>query len=309
MTRKYGPWLVALGAALWGTESAWRIPLNQVFDADVLVFYEHVLLVAMFLPVLAMRVPELRKIGPQTVGYLAFSGIAGSAVGTILYTEALARGNATVVNVVLNIQPVLSTTAAVFLFKDRLAPRFFLWAPIAVVAGGVLSIDKFSALGAGGGLDAGTGLALLCALFWGLSTVAGRGVMMRMSLPLASAMRVVFGLATTFAIVVARGKLSAATLWPAAAQAAPLRTGLFLFLLASLSGGLPLVIYFAGLQRTRASTAGYSEMMQTVTAAFITWVFFHEALAPHQIAAALVLIGAVALVQREQSTIDAAPSP
>ena len=28
---KYGPWLVALGAALWGTESAWRIPLNDLF--------------------------------------------------------------------------------------------------------------------------------------------------------------------------------------------------------------------------------------------------------------------------------------
>src|SRR5262245_27950910 len=26
----YGPWLVGLGAALWGTESAWRIPLNEI---------------------------------------------------------------------------------------------------------------------------------------------------------------------------------------------------------------------------------------------------------------------------------------
>lgn len=34
----YGPWLVGLGAALWGTESAWRIPLNELFDAEVIVF-------------------------------------------------------------------------------------------------------------------------------------------------------------------------------------------------------------------------------------------------------------------------------
>jgi hypothetical protein len=38
----YGPWLVGLGAALWGTESAWRIPLNELFDAKVIVFWEHV---------------------------------------------------------------------------------------------------------------------------------------------------------------------------------------------------------------------------------------------------------------------------
>jgi hypothetical protein len=34
----WGPWLVALGAGLWGTENAWRIPLNDRFEADVLVF-------------------------------------------------------------------------------------------------------------------------------------------------------------------------------------------------------------------------------------------------------------------------------
>ena len=42
---RYGPWLVALGAALWGTESLWRIPLNRMLASDVIVFYEHVILV------------------------------------------------------------------------------------------------------------------------------------------------------------------------------------------------------------------------------------------------------------------------
>ena len=51
----YGPWLVALGAALWGTESAWRIPLNNLFDAEVIVFWEHVLILIMFLPLLVVR--------------------------------------------------------------------------------------------------------------------------------------------------------------------------------------------------------------------------------------------------------------
>ena len=38
------------------------------------------------------------------------------------------------------------------------------------------------------------GFALICALFWGLSTVAGRGVMTGMSLRLASSLRIVVGL-------------------------------------------------------------------------------------------------------------------
>jgi drug/metabolite transporter (DMT)-like permease len=105
----YGPWLVGLGAALWGTESAWRIPLNQLFDAQVIVFWEHVLILLMLLPLLLSRIADLPKIDARTWGYLIFSGFAGSAVGTVFFTLALKYGNPTVVNVILNIQPFIST--------------------------------------------------------------------------------------------------------------------------------------------------------------------------------------------------------
>src|SRR5207248_3485094 len=124
----YGPWLVALGAALWGTESAWRIPLNRIFDAPVIVFWEHILIILMFLPLLLPRLHELRHVAPRTFGYLAFSGFAGSAVGTIFFTLALKNGNPTVVNVILNIQPMISTIGAFLLFRDRLTRQFFLYA-------------------------------------------------------------------------------------------------------------------------------------------------------------------------------------
>ena len=58
-TATYGPWLVGLGAALWGTESAWRIPLNELFDAKVIVFWEHVFILVMFLPILISRLDEI----------------------------------------------------------------------------------------------------------------------------------------------------------------------------------------------------------------------------------------------------------
>src|SRR3989440_4352765 len=131
----YGPWLVGLGAALWGTESAWRIPLNELFDADVIVFWEHVLILLMFLPILIPRLGQLRKIDMRTWGFLIFSGFAGSAVGTIFFTLALKHGNPTVVNVILNIQPVISTIGAFLLFGDRLSRQFFFYAGIAIIAG------------------------------------------------------------------------------------------------------------------------------------------------------------------------------
>jgi drug/metabolite transporter (DMT)-like permease len=300
---RYGPWLVALGAALWGTESAWRIPLNDLFDAEVIVFWEHVLILLMFLPLLFVRLAEIPKIDARTWGYLIFSGFAGSAVGTIFFTLALKNANPTVVNVILNIQPVISTIGACLLFSDRLAPRFYLFAGIAILAGIFLSVDHPELIGVSfeqAGLNRGTGFALICALFWGLSTVAGRGVMTGMSLRLASSLRIVVGLFCMTLILLALGKLQGAALWPVTAQAHPTRAIGALVLLATISGGIPLLIYFEGLRLTKASTAGYFEMMQTLAAVCITWGFFHAALRPHQVIAALVLMGAVAMVQLVQ---------
>src|SRR5215475_828321 len=303
----YGPWLVGLGAALWGTESAWRIPLNELFDAKVIVFWEHVFILIMFLPTLISELDEIPKVRARTWGFLIFSGFAGSAVGTVFFTLALKYGNPTVVNVILNIQPVISTIGAFLLFGDRLARRFFVYAAIAIVAGVFVSVAHPTQIGVSferAGLNIGTGYALICALFWGLSTVAGRGVMVGMSLRLASSMRIVIGLVCMTFILLAYGKLNAAALWPEAAQAHPIKAIVLLFLLASISGGVPLLIYFQGLHLTRASTAGYFEMMQTLAAVCITWGFFHASLHLHQVIAAVVLIAAVAMVQHVQQHVE-----
>jgi drug/metabolite transporter (DMT)-like permease len=303
----YGPWLVGLGAALWGTESAWRIPLNDLFDAPVIVFWEHVLILLMFLPILLSQLGELRKIDARTWGYLLFSGFAGSAVGTIFFTLALKNGNPTVVNVILNIQPVISTLGAFLLFGDRLTPRFFLYAAIAILAGIFLSVEHPGLIGvsfAQAGLNLGTAYALVCALFWGLSTVAGRGVMTGMPLRLAASLRIVVGLVCMTFILVVYGKLNSASLWPVTAQTHPGTAIGALVLLASISGGIPLLIYFEGLRLTRASTAGYFEMMQTLAAVCITWGFFHATLHAHQIVAAIILMAAVVMVQKAQSAVE-----
>jgi drug/metabolite transporter, DME family len=305
-TAAYGPWLVGLGAVLWGTESAWRIPLNELFDAKVIVFWEHVLILIMFLPILISRLHEAPKIRARTWGFLIFSGFAGSAVGTIFFTLALKYGNPTVVNVILNIQPVISTIGAFLLFGDRLARQFFFYAGIAIVAGIFVSVAHPTMIGVSferAGLNLGTGYALICAVFWGLSTVAGRGVMTGMSLRVASSMRIVVGLTCMTLILLAYGKLNGAALWPPAARAHATKAIVQLLFLASISGGIPLLIYFQGLRLTRASTAGYFEMMQTLAAVCITWAFFHASLHPHQVIAAILLIAAVAMVHHVQQQV------
>jgi len=128
--------------------------------------------------------------------------------------------------------------------------------------------------------------------------------MIGMSLRLASSMRIVIGLGCMTVILLVYGKLHGTTLWPAAAQAHPVKAIVLLFLLASVSGGIPLLIYFQGLHLTRASTAGYFEMMQTLAAVCITWGIFHATLHAHQVIAALILIVAVAMVHHVQQQVE-----
>src|SRR4029077_308355 len=192
-----------------------------------------------------------RKIDSRTWGFLLFSGFAGSAVGTIFFTLALKYGNPTVVNVILNIQPVISTLGAVLIFGDRLAPRFFLYAAIAILAGMFLSVEHPELIGvsfAKAGLTIGTGYALICAFFWAGSTVAGRGVMTGMPLRLASSLRIVVGLICMTIILFGSGQLHGTSLWPAAAKAETGKAIGALLLLASISGAIPLLIYFEGLR-------------------------------------------------------------
>jgi drug/metabolite transporter (DMT)-like permease len=260
-----------------------------------------------FLPLLLSYVRDLPKVDARTWGFLVFSGFAGSAVGTIFFTLALKEGNPTVMNVILNIQPVISTLGAFLLFHDRLMPRFFLYAAVAVGAGIFLSVEHPELIGvslAEAGLNRGTGYAFICSLFWGLSTVAGRGVMLGMPLRLASSLRIVVGLICMTLILLVDGKLNSGALWPSAAQSNPGTAITAFLLLASISGGVPLLIYFEGLRLTRASTAGYFEMMQTLAAVCITWGFFRAALHPHQVIAGLVLMAAVAMIQHVQRTSE-----
>ena len=113
---------------------------------------------------------------------------------------------------ILNIQPVISTLGAFLLFGDRLTPRFFLYAGIAIVAGIFLSVEHPTLIGvsfAQAGLNLGTGYALVCALFWGLSTVAGRGVMIGIPLRLAASLRIVVGLVCMTVILLVYGNPTA----------------------------------------------------------------------------------------------------
>ena len=85
--------LVSLAAAMWGLDGLIRKPLSESTSAYTIVFGEHVVLVALTLPLLIPAFRSLRKAGPSYVAAGVAVGAGASAIATILFTKALFHGD------------------------------------------------------------------------------------------------------------------------------------------------------------------------------------------------------------------------
>ena len=296
-----GPLFVIIGAALWGVETKFRVGLNEKFDSEILVFYEHLFCLILAVP-LALRSFKASLRAPRSSWtYLLLSGVLGSAVGTTFFTLSLTKLNASVANLLLNFQPIVSVIFANLLLREKLGRGFFVWSAMALACGGVIAADDFSfSLWQ---WNIGLLFTFITALTWGFSTVAGRGAMKFIPLGTASAGRFLFGGLAIFISLVVQGKFTGAFLkWPQLGDQHVIYNYLGLSII---SGVVPLYFYFKGLSKTSATVAGFCELTQTFTALLVTWGFMGQPLTMHQVIAGLLLLVCVYMINLNFSKANA----
>lgn len=318
--RWLGPALVALGACLFGIETLFRVHLNQRFSAGQLVFYEHLFILAVMVPVMVKHWRHLFGHSRRTYLYLTLAGVFGSALGAYFFTKGLGLMAPSAANLLLNVQPVFGAGMAYVLLRERLARQFPLWAAVCLLAGAALSVKSVGDLWQGNTL-LGVGYILLTAFSWGISTAIGRGALLEIPPMAACVVRLWIGTASIFVLCLVQGQaLSLADLGEILASASQMgQSGLLganlfkdMLLLAACAGALPLVIYYNGLSRTPASISTFAEMLQTIAALLITWGVLGDALVPHQFVAAAVLLVAVHRLNAAQQQVNGGvpvPSP
>ncbi|MEX2487000.1 MAG: DMT family transporter, partial [Nitriliruptoraceae bacterium] len=123
--------LVALAAALWGTDALFRRGLALELPATTVVVYEHVILAAVMLPVI-LRIPW-RKLSRSDVGALLVIGVGASALATVLFTMSFRYGDPNTPLLLQKIQPFVAIIAARVLLDERLRPRFGGYVAAAIV--------------------------------------------------------------------------------------------------------------------------------------------------------------------------------
>src|SRR5579884_1302892 len=120
-----GVLLIAVAAALWGTDPIIRKTMGTSTSATTIVFGEHVVLVALTLPLLLPALRALVRAGWRAVIAGVIVGAGASAVATILFTDALIGHSDFITPVVIQkIQPLIAVAAAGIILGERPRQRF-----------------------------------------------------------------------------------------------------------------------------------------------------------------------------------------
>jgi DME family drug/metabolite transporter len=294
--------LVAFAAAMWGTDPILRKPLGGSTTATTIVFGEHVVLVALTLPLLLPALRAAWKAGPRYIAASVAVGAGASAIATILFTEALFHGDFITPVVLQKIQPLVAVLGAAVILGERPRPRFawFLlpallgfWLvnqphPLEPTAKGLVPIIQ----------------AVSAAVLWACGTVLGRYLSRELEFQHILSLRFFFGLiASAIALPVMGAKAYAGA-----------HDSLWIAYLAIVTGLISLAFYYYGLKKTPAVLSSLAELTYPAIAVIAGIYAYNSHLRWSQWVGVVMIIGVVSLlpVQRRRAMValpQAAPSP
>lgn len=290
-------WMVALGAALWGTSAVMRDPLTNdlgVAPATV-VFFEHLILVLVLVPWIGDAVRAWWQASGRTKAAVVIIGAGASALATTLFTTAIATGfdvngqpDLITPIALQKLQPLIAMLLAAVILAERVRPAFWLFAVPALAGSWLLAFGEpfdVTLQTAQAAL-----LAVGAATLWASGTVLGRFVGNELSPTHVMVLRFLFGFVTMAVIVGVRSD----------SYTMPLEGFRYVVPLALIVGLLALSLYYRGLRNTPASRATYAELAFPLTAAVVGVLAGTRALEVSQwIGFAVVLAAVTALALHE----------
>jgi drug/metabolite transporter, DME family len=288
--------LVAVAAAMWGTDPIIRKTMSGTTSATTIVFGEHVILVALTLPFLFPALRAVFAAGWRFVAAAIVVGAGASAVATILFTDALIGHQDYITPVVIQkIQPLVAVGAAALLLAERPRPRFA-WFFLVALAGFWLVNQPHPLEPSANGVVVIVE-ATAAAVLWALGTVLGRYMSRELEFQHILSLRFFFGLLASAIALPIMG---------ASAYSNGHDSVLILYL-ALVTGLFALTLYYYGLQRTPATLASLAELTYPAVAVLAGIYAYDQQLRWSQWLGVALIIGAVTLlpVQRRRDVVDA----
>jgi len=288
--------LISLAASMWGLDALIRKPLADSVSATTIVFGEHVVLVALTLPLLVPALRSLWRAGPAYVAAGVAVGAGASAIATILFTQAFIHGDVITVVVLQKAQPLVAVVGAWLLLREQPRPGFA-WFLLPALAGIWLialphPLDPH-AQGLTPILE-----TLGAAALWGMGTVLGRLLARRLAFEHVTTVRFAFGLVASACALPIVGTAAFSSAHDSA----------WIALLALVTGLLALSLYYYGLQRTPALLAAIGELAFPVTATLVGIYVFDSRPNWTQWLGIVVTVGVIGLLPARRRQIVKVPA-
>jgi len=285
--------LVAFAAAMWGTDPIIRKPLSGSTSATTIVFGEHVVLVALTLPILFPALRAVFRAGWWAVLCVIAIGAGASAIATILFTEALFHGDFVTPVVIQKLQPLVAIAAAAFILGERPRSRFAWFLLPALI--GFWLVNQPNPLD-----PTAKGLvpivqATAAAVMWALGTVLGRYVSRDLEFQHIVSLRFFFGLiASAIALPIMGAKAYAGA-----------HDSLWIGYLAVVTGLFALSLYYMGLQKTPAVLSSLAELTYPAIAVIAGIYAYNSHLKWSQWLGVVLIVGTVTLlpIQRRRKMV------
>jgi drug/metabolite transporter, DME family len=289
--------LVSVAAAMWGLDGLIRRPLSSSTSAYTIVFGEHVVLVALTLPLLIPALRALWRAGPTYVAAGIAVGAGASAIATILFTKALFHGDFITVVVLQKAQPLIAVVGAWFVLGEQPRPGFA-WFLLPALAGlWLIALPHPFDPHAHGLIPIAETLS--AAALWGLGTVFGRFLGRRLAFEQVTTVRFAFGLVASACALPIVG----------ASAFSSAHDSLWIALLALVTGLLALGLYYYGLRRTPALLAALGELAFPVTATLVGIYVFDDALRWTQWTGVALTVAVISLLPVRRRELVRVPPP
>ncbi len=284
---------ISFAAILWGLDGVVLTPRLYALPIGYVVFIFHMLPFLIMNFFFGRQYRKLKVFNTSDYIYLLLVAVLGGAVGTLSIVHALflvGFKELSVVVLLQKLQPVFGIVMAALILKERLGPRYILWASIAIAGGYFLTFGlETPRLDAGENTAVAAGFALLAAFSFGSSTVFSKKVLWKYNFATTTFYRYGFTAVLMLIYVLAAGEMHNIS------ETNTAQWGIFL-LIAFTTGSGAIFLYYYGLKNVKAIVSTICELFFPLSAIlFDYWINDYKLSWVQWISVAVMLVAIIQL--------------
>ncbi len=281
-----GPFLIMIAASLWAVDALLRGVLIKTMPPAAIVFFEHLIGFLILLPLFIRYIPKFKTLTGRDWGILLGLTVVSSALGTLLFTEALSRSFAlydfATPVLLLKLQPIFVIILAAIFLKEKLTLRFLVLVPVALIGSYLISFGWHAVPMVLSNRAIVYLLSIGATCAWGAGTILSKAALKKLSFSEATVMRYALAIPVTAIFMFSlRQTYGISNL--------ELNQILRLLLIAFTTGAAAIFIYYKGLQRTEAKVSTIAELMYPIISILIAITALNPYGAPQHLTTANII--------------------